>query len=124
MLLVRVQELSAVGPARKTHILYRHTTGAQVLWRDLGRVAYLVDGGALPAGAYHTLSVRLARRATLLYPDGRQVTRPLAALNLPARLRIDGMVWVENGSATPLRVGPLVTDRQQAPRRPWAGDDD
>jgi hypothetical protein len=105
-ILVRVTQLNAIGPDGQSYTLYRDDAGQLMPVKDLGRIAYYVKAGSLPEGGYHTLSVRLTGEATVIYSDGHQESRSLKAMSVPVERRISGMLWIEAGNVTPMRVGP------------------
>jgi hypothetical protein len=105
-MLVRVTRLNAIGPDGQPYTLYHDDSGQLTPEQDLGRITYSVKAGMLPEGAYHTLSVGLADQATAIYSDGHQEPRSLKATSSPVERRISGMLWVEAGNVTPMRVGP------------------
>jgi hypothetical protein len=120
LMLVRVTQLSAIGPGGQPYTLYQDDSGQLTPVQDLGRIASYVKAGTLPEGAYHTLSVRLADQATAIYRDGHQEPRSLKAMSAPVERRISGMLWVEAGNVTPMRVGP----RRDPSRYRYETDDD
>lgn len=121
-LLVRVVELSAVGPDGGHYTLYHDTAGAVATWRGLGSVVYLVKAGTLPEGGYHTLSVRLADEVTAIYAGGRRERVTLAARRLAAERRISGMLWIEGGEVRTMR--PFSRAGLRHGRHGHGGDDD
>lgn len=103
-ILVHIIELTGTGSDGRTYTLYRDEQGYTTTLNALGRVGSQVNGNTLPDGAYHTLFVRLRDDYQLVGNDGTQRSGKLSEQGKPTTIRIRGMLMVENGRATPLRM--------------------
>lgn len=104
VVLVRILELSAIGPNGVRRTLYRSEEGYTTTLDGLGRIGSQVSAAGLADGAYHTLSVRLHDSYQRIRPDGARESGRFSEQGKPVQLRIRGMIKVEDGSATPLRM--------------------
>lgn len=104
VVLVRILELSAIGPDGASRTLYRSEEGYATTLGGLGRIGSQISAAGLADGAYHTLTVRLHDSYQRIRPDGTRENGRFSEQGKPVQLRIRGMIKVEDGSATPLRM--------------------
>lgn len=104
VVLVTIVELSAIGPDGSEVTLFEDPTGYVTTLDGLGRIGSQISGRGLADGAYHTLSVRLKDEYSRLGTDGTAHRGSLSDLDKPLQLRIRGMIMVESGTATPMRM--------------------
>ncbi|MCW8840545.1 MAG: hypothetical protein OQL05_02250 [Gammaproteobacteria bacterium] len=107
--LVRIQELTGIGPDERTHRLFASRAGFTTTLNGLGRIGAQVNGQQLADGAYHTLYVQLHDSYQRITAEGTTVSGSLSESGQATHLRIRGMIMVKNGCATPLRMFDLPT---------------
>jgi hypothetical protein len=122
VVLVRVLQLSGIGPDGRVQELYENRSGFVTPLNALGRVGYEVKAGGLMEGGYHTLYVELADRYEVLAADGSLQAKHFSDSGRDTRVRVHGMILVKQGNATPLRM--LGENDEHRPPRSRYGDDE
>lgn len=118
VVLVHITRLTGTGPDGAEHVLFEDQEGFVTTLDVLGRVGYQVSATGLAEGGYHTLFVELSDHYEVISRDGIRLDKRFSDSGRPTHRRINGMIMVRSGEATPLRMiddpsyyGSLRSDR-------------
>jgi hypothetical protein len=122
VVLVHITRLTGTGPDGAEHVLFEDSNGFVTTLDTLGRVGYQVSARGLAEGGYHTLFVELADRYEVISHDGIRLEKRFSESGRETRRRIRGMIMVQGGEASPLRM--LEDPSYYGSMRSRGGDDD
>jgi len=113
-LMVRLTKLTGTGPDGRSHTLYANTTGAELPFSRLSRLAAVATPDGLPGGGYYALRAELASDFAVVDRAGRRVPSHFTVDGSPYHVALTGTLVVADSGVRAFGVavdpGPTVHD--------------